>query len=135
MGCRHSAGWVDDGKPLRIWVEKKPAPLKARVLKGFAAGKSIFLSGGFLGGGVSAGRLMHPGSPLVFLAEFFNQPAGHEILKFFVSAQPQHLLTAAHCITKLEICKNPLEQVIETEHFFLRENIHELIGDVVRKAA
>ena len=88
-----------------------------------------------MGGGISARRFMHPGSPLVFLANLFNKTAGHEVLELFISAQTEHFLPAAHGIPQLEICKNPLEQVVETENFLFRKDTAKLISDMVRKAA
>ena len=78
---------------------------------------------------------MNTGSSLVFLADLFDEAAGHEVLKLFIGAQTEHFLPAAHGIPQLEICKNPFEQVVETEHFLLGKNTAKLIGDMVRKAA
>ena len=78
---------------------------------------------------------MHTGSSLVFLANLFNKTAGHKVLQLFVCAQTEHFLPAAHGVPQLEICKNPFEQVVETEYFLLRKNTAKLIGDMVRKAA
>lgn len=78
---------------------------------------------------------MHAGRSLVFLADFFNQTAGDEVLQLFISTQTEHFLSAAHCIAQLEIRKDPLKQVVETENFLLRKDTAKLIGDMVRKAA
>ncbi len=78
---------------------------------------------------------MHAGRTLVFLADLLNQTTGDEVLQFFVCTQTEHFLSAAHCIAQLEIRKDPLEQVIETENLLFRKNTAKLIGDVVRKAA
>lgn len=78
---------------------------------------------------------MHAGRTLVFLADLLNQTTGDEVLQFFVSTQTEHFLSAAHCIAQLEIRKDPLEQVIETENLLFRKNTAKLIGDMVRKAA
>lgn len=75
---------------------------------------------------------MHAGCPLVFLAQFFNQTAGDKVLKFLVGSQTEHFLTSTHGIAQLEICKNPLEQVVESEDFLFRKNTAKLIGYVVR---
>ena len=93
------------------------------------------LGGRFLGGGVCARCLVDTGSAFVFLAYLFNHAAAHEVLKLLVGAQTEHFLPAAHGVPQFEICKNPLEQIIETEHFFLGENIHKFIGDMVGYAA
>ena len=78
---------------------------------------------------------MHAGSSLVFLTKLFNKAASHKVLKLFVSTQAKHFLPATHGIPQLEICKNPLEQVVETEYFLFRKNTAELVGDMVWKAA
>lgn len=77
---------------------------------------------------------MHPRRPLVFLAEFFNQTPCHEILKFFISSQAKHFLTAAHRVANLEIRKNPFEKVIETEDFLFGQDIAKFISNMVWKA-
>lgn len=77
---------------------------------------------------------MHAGRTLVFLADFLDEAAGDEVLKFFVSAQAEHLLAAANGIPYLQVCKNALEKVVEAEYLLLRKDIAKLIGDVVWKA-
>ena len=74
---------------------------------------------------------MHTDRSLVFLADFFNQPAGHKILQFLIGAKTEHFLSTADGIPQLEICKNPLEQIVESEDFFLGKNVYKFIGNVV----
>ena len=52
---------------------------------------------------------MNPGGSFIFLAEFFNQAAGDEILKLFVGAQAKHFFPTAHRVTEFEVLKNTLE--------------------------
>ena len=78
---------------------------------------------------------MDTGGSLVFLAEFFHQTAGHEVLEFFVGPETQHFLSSAHRVAQFEICKNTLEQIVEAEYFLLGKDAAELIGDMIRKAA
>ncbi len=75
---------------------------------------------------------MHAGRSLIFLAQFFNQTAGDKVLKLLIGTQTEHFLTAAHRISQFQICKNPFEQVVETEDFLFGQNTAKLIGDVVR---
>ena len=77
---------------------------------------------------------MDAGSSLVFLAQLFNQAASHEILELLVSAQAEHLFTAAHGIADLEIGENALEEIVETKHFLLSKDVAKLIGNMVGKA-
>lgn len=74
---------------------------------------------------------MDAGRALVFLAEFFHQAAGHEILKLLVCTQTEHFLPAAHGIAQFKVCENPLKQVIETKNRFLGENGYKFIGDMI----
>ena len=78
---------------------------------------------------------MDTGSALVFLADLFDQTAGHEVLKFFVSAQAEHLFAAADRVPNLEVFENPLEKVVESEYLLFRKHRHQLIGDVIGKTA
>ena len=93
------------------------------------------LSGGFLSGGVSAGGFVDAGSALVFLADLFDQTAGHQVLKLFIGPQAEHFLAATYRVAQLEVREYTLEQVVETEYFLLGKNTAELISDMVRKAA
>ncbi len=77
---------------------------------------------------------MNAGSALVFLAKFFNEAAGHEILKFLVCPQAKHFLTTAYRIANFEICENALKEIVEAEYLFISQNIAEFIGDMIRKA-
>ena len=87
-----------------------------------------------MGGGVGAGCFMHTRSSLVFLADFFDEATGYEVLKLLVSTQTKHFLAAAHRITKFQIRENTLEQIVEAEHLFFGKDIAQLIGDMVWKA-
>lgn len=78
---------------------------------------------------------MHPGGALVFLADFFDKAAGHQVLQFFVGPQTEHFFATANGIAYLEVCKNALEKVIKTEYFLFSEHIAKLIGYMVRKTA
>ena len=78
---------------------------------------------------------MHPGSSLVFLAEFFNEAAGYEVLEFFVSAQAEHFFATADCIADFQIGENALEEIVEAEHLFVGKDIAEFISDMVREAS
>ena len=78
---------------------------------------------------------MHPGSSLVFLADFFDQAAGYKVLKFFISAQAEHFFTTADGVANFQIGENALEEVVEAEHFFVGKDIAELISDMVWEAS
>ncbi len=119
----------------RKWVEKKPAPFwGAGFLVESNPWSRVLLRGRFLGGGVGAGRFVDAGGALVFLADFFDEAAGHEILKLLIGAQAKHFFPAAHRVADFEIGENALEQIVETENLFFRKDITKLIGDMVRKA-
>ncbi len=75
---------------------------------------------------------MHAGGAFVFLAKFFNQTAGYQILELLISTQAQHLLAAAHRVAQFQVRKDALEKIIETEYFLLGENIHKFIGHMIR---
>ena len=77
---------------------------------------------------------MNAGSSLVFLANLFNKATGDQVLELFISTQTEHFFSAANSIADFQICKNSLEQVVETKYFLFRKDTTELIGDVIRKA-
>ena len=77
---------------------------------------------------------MHPGGSFVFLAEFFDQAAGHQVLKLLVSAETEHFFAAAHRVADFEICEHTLEQIVEPKYLFFRKDITKLVGDMVWKA-
>src|SRR5687768_1736653 len=95
----------------------------------------IVLSGGFLSCRIGAGSFVDAGGALVFLADFLDQAAGHEVLKFLVGAQAEHFLATADGIANLEIGENALEEIIETEHFLFGKDVAKLIGNMIRKAS
>jgi len=113
---------------------------KTRVLigRGFfsenQSESSVLLCGSFLGCCISARCFVNAGGSLVFLADLFNEAAGDQVLKLFISTQAEHFFSTAHCIADFEICKNSLEQVVETKHFLFRKDTTELICHMVRKA-
>jgi len=78
---------------------------------------------------------MDAGSTLVFLADLFDQTAGHQILKLFIGTQAEHLFATADRITNLEVFENPFEKVVESEYLLFRKYRHQLIGDVIGEAA
>ena len=92
-------------------------------------------SGFFLGGRVGAGRFVHAGGAFVFLADFFDQATGDEVLEFFVGAKAEHFLAAADGVAKLEVVEHALEEIIETKHLLFSENDAKLVGDMIGKAA
>ena len=65
---------------------------------------------------------------------FLDESAGHEVLKFLVSPETEHLLATAHGIANLQICKNALEEVVESEDFLFRKDVAEFVSYMVRKA-
>jgi N-acetylglutamate synthase-like GNAT family acetyltransferase len=71
---------------------------------------------------------------LVFLAEFFNQAAGHEILELFVCTQAEHFLATAHRVADFEIGEYALKEIVEAEYLFFRKDITKLVSDMVWKA-
>ncbi len=77
---------------------------------------------------------MNAGGSLVFLAKLFNEATSDQVLQLFISAQAEHFFSTAHCIANFEICKNSLEQVVETKHFLFRKDTTELISHMIRKA-
>lgn len=95
---------------------------------------SVVLSRCILCCGVGAGCFVNAGGALVFLAEFFDEATGHEILKFLVGTQTQHFFTTAHGIANFEICENALEEIVEAKYLFFRKDITEFVSDMVRKA-
>ncbi len=109
---------------------------RAHYRRGFGEiyDSSLLSSRSILCGCIGAGSLVDTRSSFVFLAQLFNQAAGHEILKFLVSAQAEHFLAAAHRVANLEIGENALEEIVEAEHLFLGKDIAKLIGDMVGKA-
>ena len=74
---------------------------------------------------------MHAGGSLIFLAELFNQTAGHEVLEFFVSTQAKHFFATAHGVAHFEICENALEEIVKAEHLFFRKDITNRVRFVV----
>lgn len=78
---------------------------------------------------------MHSCGAFVFLAELFDEAAGHQVLQFFISPQPEHFLAPANGIAYLEVCKNALEKVIKTEYFLFSKDVAEFIGHMIRKTA
>lgn len=78
---------------------------------------------------------MNAGGALVFLADFLDEAASHEILKLFISTKSEHLLSTADRIANFEVFKNPLEKIIEPEYFLFRKYGHQFIGDMVGEAA
>ena len=109
---------------------------RAHYRRGFGEiyGSSLLSSRSILCGCIGAGSLVDARSSFVFLAQLFNQAAGDKILKLLVSAQAEHLLTAAHRVADLEIGENALEEIVEAEHLFLSKDIAKFIGDMVGKA-
>lgn len=82
-----------------------------------------------------AGSFVDAISTFVFFADFFDQTASHEILKFLVGAEAKHFLAATDGIAELQVFEHAFEQVVETEHLVFRENIAKLICNVVWKPA
>lgn len=78
---------------------------------------------------------MDTGGALVFLADLFDQTAGHQILKLFISTQAKHLLATADRIPNLEVFENPFEQIVEAEYFLLGKYRHQFVGDMIGEAA
>ena len=77
---------------------------------------------------------MNTGGALVFLADFFDKAAGHEVLKFLVGTQAKHLLTTTHRIANFEVGENALEEIVEAKHLFFSKNIAEFVSDMIWKA-
>lgn len=77
---------------------------------------------------------MHAGGPFIFLADLFDEAAGHEILELFIGTETKHFFSTADGVADLEIGENALEKVVKAEHLFFRKDITKLIGDMVRKA-
>ena len=71
----------------------------------------------------------------VFFAEFLDKAASHQILKLFISPQTQHFFASAHRIALLQVLKNALKQIVETEYLVFREHIDKFIGHMIREAA
>ncbi|MCA1658819.1 MAG: hypothetical protein LC627_05930 [Verrucomicrobiaceae bacterium] len=77
-------------------------------------------------------RLRQRGSkPLIFLAGLFHGATGHEVLKFFVSAETQHLFAAAGRIPGSEILVHDIEELFEFEGGTSGEHRHQLLGDKI----
>lgn len=91
----------------------------------------VLLGRSFLGRGVGAGRLVHTGGSLVFLADFFNQTAGHEVLELFVGAEAEHLFAATHGVADFQVGENALEEIVEAKYLFVSKDIAKLIGDMI----
>jgi len=90
-----------------------------------------FLGSGILGGSICAGGLMDAGGTLVFLADFFHEAAGDEILEFFVCTEAKHFLATADSITDFQIGENAFEEVVKAEDFGLGENIAQFVSNMV----
>lgn len=89
------------------------------------------LRGSLLGGGVSAGSFMHPGSALVFLPKLFDEASIHEILQLFIGTQTEHFLPAADRVSQFQVLKNSFEQIVEPEHLLFRKDAAKFIGHMV----
>jgi hypothetical protein len=96
---------------------------------------SVFLGCSFLGCGVGAGCFVHTRRSLVFLAKFFNQTTGHEILKLLVSTQAEHFFSTADGIANFEVGEDTFKEIVEAEDLFFSKDIAKFIGDMVRKTA
>lgn len=82
-----------------------------------------------------AGSFVDAISAFVFFADFFDQSASYEILKFLISTEAKHFLTAADGVTELQVFEHAFEEVVETEHFVFSEHVAKFICDVVWKPA
>jgi hypothetical protein len=71
----------------------------------------------------------------VFLAYFFDQAAGDEVLQFFVGSQAKHFLATGDGIADFELFECALEQVIEGENPVFHENTDEFIGNMIGEAS
>lgn len=87
------------------------------------------------GGGELRVGFAHALVALVFLADFFDQSAGDEVLQFFVGAQAEHFFAAGNGIANFQFFKGALEEVVEGKNFVLHEDADEFIGNMIRKAS
>ncbi len=78
---------------------------------------------------------MHTSRSFVFLAKFFNQAAGHEVLKLLVSTQAEHFFSTADCVANLKVGENAFKEIVEAKDLFFSKDIAKLIGDMIRKTA
>jgi len=60
---------------------------------------------------------MNTGSTLVFLADFFDEAAGYEVLKFFIGTEAKHFFSTAHRVAEFEVLENTLEKIVESKDF------------------
>ena len=77
---------------------------------------------------------MHPSGSFIFLADFLDKTASYEVLKFFISTQPQHFLATAHGVANFEIGENALEKIVKAKHLLFGKDITKLVGNMVGKS-
>lgn len=81
-------------------------------------------------------RFLNTLESTVFLAVFFSKATGYQILQFLVGAKTKHLLATTDCVALFQPLVDLLEKLVETKELVVRtQNIHQFIGDVIRKAA
>ena len=71
----------------------------------------------------------------VLLAEFFDEAAGHEVLKLLIGPEAKHFLAAADGIAEFQVLEDAFEQVVETENLVFRKDDTEFIGNMIGKSA
>jgi len=80
-------------------------------------------------------RFLNALESAVFLAVFFSKATSYQILQFFVGAKTKHLLAATDCIALFQTLIDVFEEFVEAEKLLIRtQNIHQFIGDVIRKS-
>lgn len=78
---------------------------------------SGFFAGSFLSCCIGTGGFVNTGSALIFLADFFDEAAGHKVLKFFIGTEAKHFFSTAHRIAEFEVLENTLEEIVESKYF------------------
>ena len=78
---------------------------------------------------------MNAVSSFVFLAKFFDQAAGHEVLKLLIGPEAKHFFATANGVANFQILEDAFEQVVETEDLVFRKDDAKFIGNMIGKSA
>ena len=79
-----------------------------------------------------AGGVLDVFQSAVDFAILFDKAAGNEILKFLVGPEAEHLLSAAHGVSGLQVFIDDLKKVVKPEGLFVRKYGDQFISYMIR---
>ena len=80
-------------------------------------------------------RLTETFQATVGLANLGTQATADEVLKLFIAAQAEHLLTAADSVLDLQIVINQTKKLVELISFLAGKDVDQFVSNMIRDSA